>query len=427
MRRLNVLLVVHDQERARHLIPEAVALPQHDRLCANATSFTNAHAATNLCSMSRGNIYTPRHAQNNGVWENTPLPFASDLRTDIPTVGQLFQQAGYATGYFGKWHMTAIDETQAVGREAMRKLFASYGFEDSDQKVMELALGEIPFEARHLWYRYQNCYWNCLRDVDRHLGTLLNGLAATGHADRTVVVLTADHGEMLGIHGLREKSGVPYREVSNVPLIVQHPDIEGARETPALASLVDVLPSLLGFAGLDVSRVRAPHPGLVGYDLSPALGRTADPGLGAAGRDAVLQQWTSLVHIAAEQARFFAKLLEAKTPEERAAAGAPPDLARYRGHMRGIFDGRFKFARYFSPRQHHRPEDFDTLTTHNDLELYDTLEDPGETNNLGAAPEAQRDRITDLNARLLALVDREVGVDDGAYLPGPAEGWRLGG
>jgi arylsulfatase len=142
----------------------------------------------------------------------------------------------------------------------------------------------------------------------------------------------------------------------------------------------------------------------------------------------VLFQWTSLVHVSADLARFFAGVRMAKTPEERAraAAGGPPDLTPFRGHMRGLFDGRYKFARYFSPREHHRPESWDDLIRHNDLELYDTTLDPLETTNLAEdASTAPRDRIVVLNRALNALVAKEIGVDDGGFLPGRTEDWQL--
>ncbi len=528
----NILLVTTDQERARHLIPSGVPLPQRDRLMEGSTVFRNAHAATNLCSMSRGNLYTGRHAQNNGVWENTPLPIASDLRLDIPTVGHLMQDAGYTTGYFGKWHLTSLPFHDHPGHAHMAKLFASYGFHESDQDgdrdgalvgwrydpesadaalgflerhraddtpwfaavnfvnphdimffmtsehqrrtrimdfpdqiqpapddpvyaedlklgleanfgpatmegkpaaqreyrdVMKLVLGEIPYEREELWARYTNYYWNCLRDVDRQLGRLLDGLEATGQAENTVVVLTADHGEMAGVHGLREKGGVPYREASNIPLAIRHPDVEGGRETAALTSQVDVLPTVLSLAGVSLDQVHNVHPGLVGHDFSRALGAGAGNALDAAGRDAVLFQWTSLTLISADFARYFAGVQMAEGPaaKAKAAVGGPPDLTPFRGHMRGLYDGRFKFARYFSPRQHHRPETWDDLVAHNDLELYDTAADPGETRNLAVDLDGQRERIEALNRDLLALVDREIGPDDGSFLPGPDGLWQL--
>jgi len=529
----NVLLIVTDQERARHLIPTAVPLPQRDRLMSGSTVFRGAHAATNLCSMSRANLYTGLHAQHNGVWENVPIPNAGQLRRDVSTLGHLFQDAGYTTGYFGKWHLTAVDEVNPPGAAYMRELLTNYGFEHSAQdgerdgtqggfrydagsaadaiefiargrdgdrpwlaavnfvnphdimffqasehqratrimnfphpiqiapddplyaedlgiplsdnfgpdtlagkpaaqreyqRVMELVLGEIPFERRDLWAIYQNYYWNCLRDVDRQLGRVLDGLEASGQQDRTIVLYTADHGEMAGVHGLREKTGVPYREVSNVPLWIRHPDVSGGRETAALTSMIDVLPTLLSGAGVDIAAVREHHPELPGVDLMDVVGGSAASAANPTGpRSQALFQWTSLVHLSVAMTKFFAGLRTAKTDEQRAAAaaGGPPDLAPYRGHMRGLFDGRFKFARYFSPREHHRPGSWDELLEHNDLELYDTTTDPGETTNLAADLDtAPRERIESLNRALNTLVDREIGTDDGDHLPGAAGDWK---
>jgi hypothetical protein len=94
--------------------------------------------------------------------------------------------------------------------------------------------------------------------------------------------------------------------------------------------------------------------------------------------------------------------------------------------LRGLYDGRWKFARYFSPREHHRPEDWGALVEHNDLKLYDSETDPGETTNLASDPvTAPRQQVESLNCALNALIDREIGVDDGGHLPGPATGWQL--
>jgi arylsulfatase A-like enzyme len=537
---LNVLLIVTDQERARHLIPAAVPLPQRDRLMERSTVFRAAHTATNLCSMSRANLYSGMHAQHNGVWENVPIPNAGQLRSDISTLGHLFQDAGFVTGYFGKWHLTAIDEVNPPGVSHMRDLLSGYGFEHSAQdgerdgtqggwrydagsadaaiefmskrrdddrpwlaavnfvnphdimffqtsehqqasrimdfphpiqiapddplyaedlgialddhfgpatlagkpaaqaefqKVMELALGEIPFDRLDLWSAYQNYYWNCLRDVDRQLGRVLDGLEASGQLDRTIVLYTADHGEMAGVHGLREKTGIPYREVSNIPLWIHHPDVRSGSTTGALTSMIDVLPTLLSGAGVNMSQVREQHPELEGVDLMSEIGGSTSAAENVGGsnapagaRSTVLFQWTSLVHLSADFTKFVAAVRRAETPEQKmkAAAGGPPDIGSYRGHMRGLFDGRFKFARYFSPRQHHRPGSWDELVRHNDLELYDTQLDPGETTNLASdLSAAPRSRIESLNRSLNELIDREIGIDDGDHLPGATESWKL--
>jgi hypothetical protein len=51
------------------------------------------------------------------------------------------------------------------------------------------------------WRAGLNFYMNCLRDVDRSIEIVLDALAASGQADRTMVILTADHGEMAGRTG----------------------------------------------------------------------------------------------------------------------------------------------------------------------------------------------------------------------------------
>lgn len=71
-------------------------------------------------------------------------------------------------------------------------------------------VGEIPDEPER-WRRRHNYYLNCLRDVDRNISTVLAELDASNLADRTIVILTADHGDMDGAHQLHAKGAVAYR------------------------------------------------------------------------------------------------------------------------------------------------------------------------------------------------------------------------
>jgi arylsulfatase len=95
---------------------------------------------------------------------------------------------------------------------------------------------------------YQNYYFNCIRDVDQHVGAMLDAVEKLGFTHNTIVVVTADHGERGGAHGgMLGKGADIYKETVRVPLIVRHPDVRGGL-TDALAGGVDLAPTLLGFA-----------------------------------------------------------------------------------------------------------------------------------------------------------------------------------
>lgn len=107
------------------------------------------------------------------------------------------------------------------------------------------------------------------------------------------------------------------------------------------------------------------------------------------------------------------------------AGAASNPVSPVRGIIRGVFDGRYKFGRYFRITEHHQPRDWETLLAHNDLELYDTQADPDEIVNLAARPEAQQGRLLELNAKVNALIDSEIGSDDGSMYPGPTASYLL--
>jgi len=87
------------------------------------------------------------------------------------------------------------------------------------------------------------------------------------------------------------------------------------------------------------------------------------------------------------------------------------------GYLYDGIDGRYKFARYFSPRQHNSPRSMDDLLRFNDVELFDTKDDPDENHNLAASPAENADLIMRMNARLETLIASEIGPDKGDFLP----------
>jgi arylsulfatase len=268
--------------------------------------------------------------------------------------------------------------------------------------MMDTVFGPV-LDDEH-WRVGMNFYLNCLRDVDRHIEVVLDALEASGEADRTIVIVTADHGEMAGSHGLRQKGSLPYDENTHVPMLMAHPDFAGGSSTEALASAVDIAPTLLAFAGLDEDATTDQYSDLGGHSLVPALEGTAV-------RDGVLVAIESVVTL---DASFWEHFADPDVGDRIASGDLRPDW-RKRGFLRGYSDQRFTFARYFSPLEPNRPKDLDSLFARNDVLLFDRQGDPGEMINLATDP-AYTEVLDRYNGKLEALISAEIGDDQRAWV-----------
>jgi arylsulfatase A-like enzyme len=95
-------------------------------------------------------------------------------------------------------------------------------------------------------------YWGFVTLIDEQIGRLLGALAADGVLDETLIIVTSDHGEMLGQHGLWHKM-VPYEEAIRVPFVMRYPSCLNAGVRSQLsASLVDIAPTILSLVGEQV-------------------------------------------------------------------------------------------------------------------------------------------------------------------------------
>jgi arylsulfatase len=309
-------------------------------------------------------------------------------------------------------HRQAIDE---AGRPSAHREFLS------SHDAMVGAVANEP--AR--WRRRHNYYLNCLRDADRNIETVLAELDASGLADRTIVILTADHGDMDGAHQLHAKGAVAYREQNNVPLIVSHPAHAGGGTCKAVTSHLDLAPTLVALAGVEPEQRSATARSLPGKDLSTLL---RDPGAAAldAVHDGVLFNYNMFAYLDGDFLHKAVKHIQAGgNPKQLQAAGIVPDM-RKRGAVRSVYDGRYVFTRYFSPKEHNKPVTLEALYSSNDVELFDRDQDPNELHNLAAAGGPHRELVLALNDKLNRLIEAEVGEDRGQMLPGGVDaGWEV--
>jgi arylsulfatase len=304
----------------------------------------------------------------------------------------------------------------AAGRPA-----AHYDFLRSHDALV----GEIPNELAR-WQRRHNYYLNCLRDVDRNIAAVLAELDAAGLTDRTIVILTADHGDLDGAHQLHAKGATAYREQNHVPLIVSHPAYAGGKQCRAVTSHLDLAPTLVSLTGVAAEKRADITKGLPGKDFSGLLAAPDKAGLNEV-RDGVLFNYNMFAYLDGDFLyKAVAHIKKGGNPKQLKEAGIVPDMKK-RGAMRMVYDGRYVFARYFSPKQHNRPTTLEDLYRVNDVELFDTQADPLEMNNLAMpGKQQQKDQVLAMNDKLNRLIDREVGEDRGQMLPGGIDaGWEV--
>jgi len=134
---------------------------------------------------------------------------------------------------------------------------------------------------------YRRLYHYLIKKVDAAIVRILDALEASGMADDTIVVFTSDHGDLLGSHGgMVQKWHNAFDEALRVPMLVSGPGIDVARGDIDIAtSHVDVIPTLLGLAGIDPEAAAA-HLGVAHVETQTLPGRDLSALLtGAAAQD----------------------------------------------------------------------------------------------------------------------------------------------
>jgi choline-sulfatase len=126
----------------------------------------------------------------------------------------------------------------------------------------------------------RRAYYGAIAYVDDLLGRLMQALRSAALAENTIVILTSDHGEMLGEHGLWYKMSF-LEGAARVPLVVASPGRFEARRVAASVSLVDLMPTLIDLAGGNAQSLGI---ALDGRSLAPHL-------RGAGGHDEAIGEY----------------------------------------------------------------------------------------------------------------------------------------
>jgi arylsulfatase A-like enzyme/Tfp pilus assembly protein PilF len=410
---LNVILLTLDTLRADRIGCYGfggVQTPHIDALAREGIVFEHATATVPLTFPSHATLFTGLLPPHHGIRDNGGF-FLDEGRT---TLAERLSAAGWDTGAFvgawvlaSKWGLAQGFGTYSDKFDLSRYKTISLGsVQKRGDEVMDDALRWLetvrsrrffawihlydphtpydPPEPFHSRYPGQP-YIAEVAYTDQVVGRLTSWLGDRGLLDRTLVVLTADHGESLGEHGESTHAYFVYDATLRVPLIVRTPWGDRGR-VEAQVSGADVLPTVLDLLG------QAPQPDIDGRSL--ALG-VLNPEALPPGR-AYFETYFPRYHFGWQ-------------------------------HLRGLRDGKYKYIDAPAP------------------ELYDVEQDPGETRNLyksyskraedlrlameklaGAAGEAVPERVQidpDTLQRLAALgyVGNVAPADPSARLPDPKD------
>lgn len=281
----NVLLVTFDTTRADRIgaygYPEPTT-PNVDRLAAEGTLFTRAFATNPITLPSHASILTGTYPPSHGVRDNG----AYVLPEEATTLAEILRAEGYSTaavvGAFVLDSRFNVDqgfdvfddrvEAHWSRDELAARAANAFGFAERKANLVTLAAREWwesrPRRPFFLWLhyfdpheprnppephhsRFQDPYDGELAYADEQLGEVLEMLRRDGEYERTLVVFTADHGEGLLDHGEPTHSLLLFDSTLRVPLIVRVPGRRGGDRSAALASGVDVTPTILALLGVE--------------------------------------------------------------------------------------------------------------------------------------------------------------------------------
>ena len=303
--------------------------PNFDQFVGEGLRWRKAYATTPLCTPERSTLMTGRYPHQTGMMKNDIM-----LPPGNRCLAEVFGEAGYATHYIGKTHYDGSAKPGYIPPGWRRRGFTTYEgynrgheyipgryFETDGTRIdhaeyepavqTDLAMNFIDHNRTRPWFCYLSWgpphtpygevpseyktytvteadrrpnvpagnpnagnladYFAQCTALDDNFGRLMQFLHDNGMADNTLVVFTADHGDMHKSHNLLYKS-LPQEESAHIPLFMRKPGtIPSGHISDTLIGGVDMMPTLLGLCGLPIPKT------CTGVDKSTAARGLAMP------------------------------------------------------------------------------------------------------------------------------------------------------
>jgi len=384
---VNVLLIILDTVRAQDLGLygyDRPTTPNLERLASTGVVFEDAIAPAPWTLPSHASLFTGRWPHELSAGFQTPLDGSAE------TVAESFRARGYVTAAFVANHLYASRETglnrgfihYSDHRRSLRQLLLSshlgQSYENwrtswwtgrpvSDRKVASevsrnflrwlnrdhqrpffaflnyFAAHQPYYAPREYRSRYHSAnarldaYDAAIAYIDHELGGVFDELDRRGLLDHTIVVITSDHGEQFGEHGLFEHANSLYEPLLHVPLVIRYPvSVPGGLRIGGYVSLRDLPATLAELAASEAE--------FSGKSLASLWTRN-----GLSSQDTVLA-------------------------EVEAGIRLDPSYPLSKGAMKAVFGGRYHFIRNGDGKP----------------EVYDLQQDHGELKNLAGTTAGDR-------------------------------------
>ncbi|MGD9140447.1 MAG: sulfatase [bacterium] len=219
------------------------------------TAFVSSHVLDRDFGLDQG---FDRYWQVNEIMRPIQREKAQERGIDPTTNEVLSWLEDNASDKFFAWvHWFHPHRPYAPPLEIRAKHVAQYlgNADSSTEFIMKVWKDKVDLEEEDLRYLSQ-LYDGEIIFTDEQVGRVLDALEVLGIADKTIVVVTADHGEMLYEHEYYFGHDIAlYEECIMIPLIIFHPGLGATpKRLPGLVQSIDIFPTLLDFLGIDIPR-----------------------------------------------------------------------------------------------------------------------------------------------------------------------------
>lgn len=282
---VNVLLITLDTTRADRFssygYPEPTT-PNLDALASEGSLFESAFSTAPITLPSHTSIMTGTYPMFHGTRDNSTYV----VREDVTTMAEVLAEKGYDTGaVVGAFVLDSqfnLDQGFAQYDDDLDEMWSkdeledrakdAFGFAERKANLVTAAalrwLRQPRSKPFFLWLhyfdphqpvnppephhsRFTEPYCGELAFADEQIGHVFNELKKQGVYDKTLIVVTADHGEGLLDHGEPTHSLLIFDSTIRVPLIVRMPGAPEGQRFHRLTSTVDIMPTVMDLVGLE--------------------------------------------------------------------------------------------------------------------------------------------------------------------------------